>query len=224
MEAAVGASIPSNTSLAGRLLLLEDDPLLAKSLIKYLQQHHYHIDWAQNGEEALDLSFEHRYQLYLIDINVPLLNGIDLLQSLREADDTTPAIIISAQIDIASVTQGFVAGADDYLKKPFDPDELLIRIKAKTDALRTLKRLGDLEVDMTQETIYKGGKPHYLPEVQKRLFLSLLRNYPNPVTKEELLLLLERPTDLALRVNIAKMKKNLDLQIKSIRGVGYQIV
>jgi len=206
------------------LLLLEDDPMLAKSLIKYLEQKNYHIDWAKHGEEALDLSYENRYQLYLIDINVPLLNGVDLLQSLRESGDMTPAIIISAQVDMQSVTQGFIAGADDYLKKPFDPEELLIRIKAKTNALHTVRMVGSLEVNLDKEEIYQEGKPYYLPEVQKRIFFSLIRHHPNPVPKEELLFLLEKPTDLALRVNIAKMKKTLGIQIKSIRGVGYQII
>ena len=206
------------------LLLLEDDPMLAKSLIKYLIHQGYHVDWAKHGEEALDLSYENSYLLYLIDINVPLLNGVDLLHSLREAGDMTPAIIISAQVDVHSVTQGFIAGADDYLKKPFDPEELLIRIRAKTNALHTIKTIGIYEIDLEQEEIYQGGSPHFLPKVQKRLFLSLVRNHPNPATKEELLLLLEKPTDLALRVNMAKMKKNLALQIKSIRGVGYQII
>ena len=226
MEAVEADMVDASTDSLGtqRLLLLEDDPLLAKSLIKYLGQQHYRIDWAKHGEEALDLSYDNRYLLYLLDINVPQLNGVDLLQSLREAGDMTPAIIISAQVDTHSVTQGFIAGADDYLKKPFDPEELLVRIKAKTHTLRTLKEVGPLTIDLEQETLYKEGAPYHLPLVQKRLLLSLVRNHPNPVAKEELLLLLEKPTDLALRVSIAKMKKTLHLEIKNIRGVGYQII
>ena len=218
--------VDANTDPLGtqRLLLLEDNPLFAKALIKYLGQQHYRIDWARHGEEALDLSYDNRYLLYLLDINVPQLNGVDLLRSLREAGDITPAIIISAQVDTHSVTQGFIAGADDYLKKPFDPEELLVRIKAKTHTLRTLKEVGSLTIDLEEETLYKEGIPYHLPLVQKRLLLSLVRNHPNPVSKEELLLLLEKPTDLALRVGIAKMKKTLSLEIKNIRGVGYQII
>jgi len=207
-----------------RLLLLEDDPGLSKTLIKYLGLHGYSIDWAKNGEEAVDLSYENRYDLYLFDINVPLLNGIDLLTELREAGDTTPTIIISALVDVGSVTKGFIAGADDYLKKPFDPEELLIRIKAKTSSLKQRVKVGTIEVDLDTEEVYENGKPLFLGEVQKKILISLVRNYPNPVTKEELLVLLEKPTDLALRVNISKLKKNLKLNIKSIRGVGYQII
>lgn len=207
-----------------KLLLLEDDPGLSKTLIKYLTHHGYKVDWAKNGEEAMDLSYDHKYDLYLFDINVPLMNGIDLLSALRDAEDFTPTIIISALIDIASVTQGFIAGADDYLKKPFDPEELLVRIKAKTSALKEKIKFKDFEVDIKQDAIFENSKMLHLGDVQKNIFISLVKNYPNPVTKDELLLLLEKPSDLALRVNITKLKKNLDIQIKNIRGVGYQII
>ena len=207
-----------------RILLLEDDPSLSKGLIKYLQKNGYAVDWAKHGEEAIDLSYQNDYDLYLLDINVPLLNGIDLLTALRESGDMTPTIIISAQVDVESVTKGFIAGADDYLKKPFDPEELLIRIKAKTSTLQQRIKLKNLEINMDTEEIFLDGEQQFLGEVQKRILLSLVRNYPNPVTKEELLLLLEKPTDLALRVHISKLKKTLDVDIKSVRGVGYQII
>ena len=205
------------------VLLLEDDPILSKTLIRYLSQHNIKTKWAKNGEEAIDFSFENRYDLYLFDINVPLLNGIDLLASLREADDLTPTIIISALQDVKSVTKGFIAGADDYVKKPFDPEELLIRIKAKTAQLKQRLKFKDIEIDLQTKEIYKNSNPIFLGDVQKNLLISLLQNHPNPVSKEELMLFLEKPTDLALRVNIAKLKKNINIEIKSVRGVGYKI-
>ena len=207
-----------------RLLLLEDDPTLSKALIKYLGKHGYEVDWAKNGEEAVELSFENRYDLYLFDINVPLLNGIDLLSQLREADDRTPTIIISALVDVNSVTQGFIAGADDYLKKPFDPDELLIRIQAKTKSLSKRVSFGNLEIDMHTQEVFQEGRQLYLGEVQHKLLMALVRHHPNPVPKEDLMELLDKPSDLALRVNISKLKKTLGITIKSVRGVGYQII
>jgi len=208
-----------------RVLLLEDDPNLAKSLAKYLRKHRIDTDIAYDGEEALDLSYENRYDLYLLDINVPLLNGIDLLGQLRASGDTTPAIIISALRDVSSVTKGFIAGADDYVKKPFDPEELLVRIKAKVGAMQRPLRIGLLMVHMEKEAVYDlEGKPLYLGDVQAKLLLKLLRHRPHAVSKEELLELLEKPTDLALRVNISKLKKKYRIPIKSVRGVGYQII
>ncbi len=206
-----------------RLLLLEDDVTLGKSLSKYLQRSGYHVDWAKDGEEALTLTYEQTYALYLFDINVPLINGIDLLGELREAEDFTPTIIISALTDIQSVTDGFIAGADDYLKKPFDPEELLVHIRAKTGELKKQIHFRNFEIDIRENQIKKDHEPIYIGEVQKRLFISLVRHYPNPATKEELMELLEKPTDLALRVNITKMKKLLGVEVKSIRGLGYKI-
>ena len=207
-----------------KLLLLEDDPNLSKTLIKYLKINGYEVDWAKNGEEAMDLSYDNAYALYLFDINVPLLNGVDLLTALREAEDFTPTIIISAMIDIDSVTKGFIAGADDYVKKPFDPEELLIRIKAKTAMLKEKIRFRDFELDLQSQEIRYKNETLYLANIQKNILISLIKNQPNPVTKEELLLLLDKPTDLALRVNIAKLKKVIDIEIKNIRGVGYKII
>jgi len=207
-----------------KLLLLEDDPTLSKTLIKYLTHHDYEVDWAKNGEEAMDLSYENNYNLYLFDINVPLLNGLDLLSALREAEDLTPTIIISALVDVGSVTKGFIAGADDYMKKPFDPEELLIRIKAKTSSLKERLKFKDFEIDIQKEEIFHEGKEIYLGLVQKNLLISLIKNQPNPVTKDELMLLLDKPSDLALRVNISKLKKNLNVEISNVRGVGYKII
>lgn len=207
-----------------KLLLLEDDPSLSKTLIKYLTKQGYELDWAKNGEEAIDLSYDNRYDLYLLDINVPLLNGIDLLKALRDADDHTPAIIISALRDVTSVTQSFIAGADDYVKKPFDPEELLIRIRAKTSTLQKALQFKEFEIDMTKEEISYKGDPISLGKVQKSILLSLIKNYPDPINKDDLMSLLDKPSDLTLRVHISKLKKKFDLQIKSIRGVGYQII
>ena len=207
-----------------RLLLLEDDPNLAKTLVKYLTFNSYKVDWAKNGEEAVELSYHHRYLLYLFDINVPLLNGIDLLKLLRDAEDFTPTIIISAQIDIESVTKGFMAGADDYLKKPFDPEELLLRIKVKTTSLQETIEFQGYSLNLQNSEILYQGEPLFLSSVQKNIFMALLKNSPNPVIYSDLMELLDKPSENALRVNIAKLKKALTLEIKSIRGVGYKII
>ena len=207
-----------------KILLLEDDPILSKTLIKYLSINGYHVDWAKNGEEAMHLSYDIDYALYLFDINVPLLSGVDLLSELRNANDLTPTIIISALIDVASVTKGFIAGADDYVKKPFDPEELLIRIKAKTAMLAEKITFNGFEFHLQSEELFYNKEPLSILGVQKRLLIALIKNAPNPVTKDELMLHLDNPTDVALRVNLNKLKKKLDIEIKNIRGVGYKII
>jgi len=207
-----------------KILLLEDDPNLAKSLIKYLERHGYTVDWAKQGEEALDLSYDNKYNLYLFDVNVPLVSGIDVLSGLRQAEDKTPTIIISAQIDIDSMSKGFAAGADDYVKKPFDPEELLLRIKAKTMAFDEKIHVHTYSLDMGNQQIYCDNVLFGMGEVQKNIFIALLSAYPNPVTKEELMESLETHNDGALRVNIVKLKKETGLEIQAVRGVGYKIL
>jgi DNA-binding response OmpR family regulator len=203
---------------------LEDDPTLAKSLLRYLSSSEYRVDWVKNGEEALDYSYDNHYDLYLFDINVPLIRGSDLLLSLREAGDTTPTILISALIDIASITQGFRAGADDYIKKPFDPEELLIRIQAKTHALQPNLSFREFEIDRAKQILLYQNRVLELGTVQNKILITLIEHYPNPVSKEDLFELLEKPSSLALRVNISKIKAKVNVEIKNIRGVGYKIL
>ncbi len=207
-----------------RLLLLEDDPNLAKTLIKYLKFNNYSIDWAKNGDEAIELSYKNRYSAYLFDVNVPCISGTDLLKLLRDANDLTPTIIISAMVDIDSITKGFMAGADDYINKPFNPEELLIRIKSKTKTLNNTITFKDYQIDLITKTIHYQQEELFLGRVQEEILISLIKNYPNPVIYDELILLLDKPTENALRVNIAKLKRMLNIEIKNIRGVGYKII
>ena len=207
-----------------KILLLEDDPNLAKSLIKYLQRNDYKVDWAKQGEEAIDFSYDNSYDLYLFDVNVPLINGIEVLSSLRHSEDNTPTIIISAQIDIDSMSKGFIAGADDYVKKPFDPEELLLRIKAKTMQLERKIIVHGYSVNLSNYKVYRDNAFFEMGEVQKKLFIELLITYPNPVSKEVLMESMVAQSDGALRVNIVKLKKDTGLDIQAVRGVGYKIL
>jgi len=206
-----------------KILLLEDDPNLAKLLIKYLQRNDYAVDWAKQGEEAIEFSYRNKYNLYLFDVNVPLVSGVEVLSGLREAEDRTPTIIISAQIDIDSMAKGFNAGADDYVKKPFDPEELLLRIRAKTTLLNRQTPVHGYSFGKDSE-IYKENQPYSMGEVQKNIFKELLMAYPSPASKDVLMESMLTYTDGALRVNIVKLKKETGLQIEAVRGVGYKIL
>jgi len=207
-----------------KILLLEDDPNLAKSLMKYLKRHNYEVDWAKQGEEAIDLSYDNKYDLYLFDVNVPLVSGIEVLTLLRQAEDRTPTIIISAQIDIDSMTKGFTAGADDYVKKPFDPEELLLRIKAKTMLFKERITVHGYSLDTSSHDVYRDNILCGMGEVQKSIFIELLTSYPSPTRKEVLMESLVTQNDGALRVNIVKLKKETGLEIQAVRGVGYKIL
>jgi len=206
-----------------KILLMEDDRLLAETLQELLQSEGYDVTLVLDGAAAADVSYEKKFDLYVFDINVPEINGLELLESLRGADDKTPTIFISALVDLNSIAKGFEVGADDYIKKPFFPEELLIRVNAKmmTTTSSTQLHYGDLSYDTTTHTLRKGGEVLALGEVQEKLFDLFIHNIDNVLDKSILMETLERPSPTALRVAITKLKQTTGLKIQNLRGVGY---
>ena len=206
-----------------KILLLEDDPLLSQTLISLLTQEGFEVLHASDGEEALELSYESRCDVYLLDINVPLLNGIDFLKALRESGDKTPAFFLSAMKDIATISKAFDSACDDYIKKPFEFEELLVRIKAHVLKKNPLMSYGNLQYDLASKRLFREGKEIDLGQVEKEIFDLLLRNLSQLIYKEQFFDVMEKPSDLALRVHITKLKKRLDLSISNIKGIGYRL-
>jgi DNA-binding response OmpR family regulator len=204
-----------------KILLLEDDEILSQSIQFLLQSQGYDITIAKNGEDAIDITFDNKFDLYLLDVNVPLINGFDFLKQLRDSGDMTLAFFITALVDIDSISQGFDVGADDYIKKPFEVDELLIRIKALLKKKNSNIKYANLEYDFEKSILKKDNKILPLAFVEKEIFELLLKNIDKTVTKEEFFEVMEKPTDTALRVHINRLKKLLSLNIVNIRGTGY---
>jgi len=206
-----------------KILLLEDDRILCASLKEFLELEDYIVDIAHRGTEVFDLTFSHTYDLYIFDVNVPDEDGFDVLSSLKEAGDTTPAIYITALTDINSIARGFTIGAEDYIKKPFDPEELVIRIKSKYQQRDTFLYIQDLCYDPDTRLLKQGDKTIGLGEVQQNLFHTLMTQQNKIVDSYTLMDYLEHPSANALRVNLAKLKARLGIDIKNIRGQGYMI-
>ncbi len=204
-----------------KILLLEDDQILNETLELFLSKAGYEVDIALSMEEAEDLSFDNRYDLYLLDINLPKGDGLELLESLRYAEDNTPTIFITALRDIDSMAKGFKLGAIDYIKKPFDPEELLIRIGAKFVTQKI--SYGDIEYDGASKIIRYRGEVLDLGNVQFVIFEKLLCSCGSLVTTQELYDVLEHTSNSALRVAITKLKQRLNIEIKNIRGKGYML-
>ncbi len=205
------------------ILLLEDDKILCDSLREFLELEGYSVDVAHRGPEVFDLTFNKKYDLYILDVNVPEIDGFDLLLSLRETGDETPAIYITALTDINSISRGFETGAEDYIKKPFDPEELIIRIKSKYQQENNLLYYKDISYDPISKTIQKESQTIGLGEVQKNIFHALMVHQNKIVDSYTLMDFLEQPSANALRVNLAKIKNKLGIEIKNIRGQGYMI-
>jgi len=206
-----------------KILLLEDDQILCESLKEFLELEGYTVDVAHRGPEVFDLTFDESYDLYILDVNVPEIDGFDVLASLKESGDDTPAIYITALTDINSISKGFEIGADDYIKKPFDPEELVIRIKRKYQKENTLLKVNDIVYDPSTRVLQKNGQTIGLGEVQQNIFHTLMVEQNRIVDSYTLMDLLEHPTPNALRVNLAKIKNRLGIEIKNIRGQGYMI-
>ncbi len=205
------------------ILLLEDDEMLLQSIKDYLELEEFNVSIARNGEEALDLTFDNSYDLYLLDVNVPLLNGFNFLKSLRDSGDKTPAFFITALKDLDSISQAFDSGADDYIKKPFDIDELIIRLKATLKKQYNDLKLKDIVYNPIQKLLTKKDKVINLSMVELNIFDTLIKNLNEIVTKDMLFEAMEKESSQALRVHINKLKSKLDIEIKNIRGVGYRL-
>ncbi len=205
------------------LLLLEDDALLSQTLVDLLSQDGFHVLHAADGEEALELCYQTPCDIYLLDINVPRLNGIDFLSLLRESGDETPAFFLSALRDIATVSKAFDAKCDDYIKKPFEFDELLVRIKAHLHRKNPLLHYGALTYDLESKRLMVEGKEVDLGSVEKEILDLLLRHLGKLVHKEQFFEVMDRPSDLALRVHIAKLKKRFALELSNAKGIGYRL-
>ena len=214
-----------------KLLLLEDDLLFGETLVDLLEEEQYEVTYTPNGQAALDAIFNNKFDIYLLDINVPIINGITLLKELRDADDKTPTIFLTSHKDKEMLKKGFHSGADDYLTKPFDNDELLLRIEALLR--RAKKDTKECISLLCHEEKYKrftyDSKELELSKKEYELLLVLLQHVNKPVPKElifsELWSMSETPSDGAIRVYINRLKQLLpQMKIENIRGIGYRLV
>jgi len=205
--------------------------LFGETLLDLLEEEGYEVTHAPNGQSALESAYEEKFDLYLFDINVPLIDGITLLTELRNASDKTPTIFLTSHKDREKLKEAFSSGADDYLKKPFDNDELLLRIEALLR--RTTKELpecvGVLCHDKKLKKFFYDETPLELSKKEYKLLTILLINANQPLSKEsifdELWSHSESHSDGALRVYINRLKQMLpSMKIENIRGVGYKLV
>ena len=212
-----------------KILLLEDDEILAESLEELLESESFSVYRVENGEEAIDIAYENHFDIYIFDVNVAKLNGFELLLQLRQSGDTTPTIFLTAMGDIASIAKGFDVGADDYIKKPFDFDELLIRIKAilkkQFHSFSNKIAVENFVFDIEKNELYRDGSFLALAPVELHLSRIFFKNLHHTLPKEVLLDELSNDKEMSegsLRVHINKLRK-LALPISTIKGVGYRL-
>jgi len=212
-----------------KILLLEDDKILSETLIELLESEDFSITHVEDGEMAIDATFVSDFDLLLLDVNVPLLNGFEFLKSLRDSGNSTPAIFLTALSDVASLSYGFEVGVDDYIKKPFDFDELLIRINALLrKSYNTYNEniiMGDFTFNIQKNELYKDGEFIKLSPYELELTKLFFKNKNNTLIKEFIFDELSHGNEMSegsLRVHIAKLRK-IGLSITTIKGIGYRL-
>jgi DNA-binding response OmpR family regulator len=217
-----------------RILLVEDDPMIGKTLVAALQQDHYTVDWIKDGHAAklaLDTS-DGAYGLVLLDLVLPRKSGIELLKEIRRAGSKVRVLIVTARDAVADRVAGLDAGADDYLVKPFSLDELGARMRAllRRDVARedNVLRNGELALDPAARTLTRNG---VLVDVSAReiaLLAALLERPGTALSKAQLEERLygwgEEVESNAVEVHVHNLRKKVGADaIRTIRGVGYVI-
>ena len=217
-----------------KILLLEDDELFSLSLIDYLEEFsEVNITHVNNSTEMLELIYENRYDLYLLDINLPDISGLDLLKDIRNATDDTPTIFLTSYKDKETLTQGFENGADDFLTKPFDMDELILRINSLMKRVKKQNQisLGNIEINFDTKEVKVNKNTVKFSLKALELFELFYQNNNAIVTKDMIINRLwttnESYSEGSIRVYVNSIKKlfvDSELfKVTNIKNIGYKI-
>ena len=219
-----------------KILLIDDERQLTDALSVILKKNNYSVDCAHNGEDGLDFALSGIYDLIILDIMMPKIDGISLLKTLRAKKFDTPVLLLSAKSELPDKIQGLNLGADDYMTKPFNTDELLARIKAllrrREKFVSDILTFGDISLDRDTIELIKGQKRIALGKKEFQILELLILNAGKSIEKEKFIeKIWGYDTDAeynTIEVYISFIRKKLNAigaktEIKSIRGIGYTI-
>lgn len=219
-----------------KILLVDDEKQLTEALSVILKKNNYSVDCAFNGEDGLDMALSGVYDLIILDIMMPKIDGLTVLKTLRKNDCHSPILMLSAKSEIADKIDGLNLGADDYLTKPFSTEELLARIKALLRRKETFT--GDIlsfnDINLNRDTLElsKGAKKIALGKKEFQILEMLILNQGKSIDKEKFIeKIWGYDTDAeynTIEVYVSFLRKKLvavgaATEIKSIRGVGYTL-
>ncbi len=215
-----------------RILLVEDDELLGAGLSDALRRAHYAYEWVRDGRAALAAVSASGFDLVILDLGLPWVDGLEVLRQMRARSDATPVLILSARDATRDRVQGLNSGADDYLVKPFDLEELLARVHAierrRSGGATNQLRHGPLELDLAAMKVSYRGAPI---ELQRREFMLLKKLIENPnlilsrSQLEEAIYGWEGDVESnTIDVHVHHLRRKLYPEVvKTVRGVGYRI-
>jgi DNA-binding response OmpR family regulator len=218
-----------------RILLVEDEPAIAGLIKQGLEEAGYTIDWARDGTEGLKRAAEEPYSLILLDIMLPGVDGWGVCERLRARRDTTPILMLTARDAVRDRVRGLEMGADDYLPKPFDFEELLARVRALLrrgviHRTRTI-RIADLEIDTGARRVTRAGRLVALTQREYALLEALAAREGRALTREFILERVwtnEESYSNTVDVYIGMLRKKIDVGhdvklIHTVHGVGYTL-
>lgn len=220
-----------------RILVVEDDSEVAAYVAKGLAEHAHTVDTVADGRDGLHRADTEAYELLIVDRMLPGLDGLAIVQTLRQRGDHTPVLFLSALADVDDRVKGLRAGGDDYLTKPFAFSELEARIEVLArrtlpEGPQTVLRAGDLEMDLMARTVHRGAKEIELQPREFRLLEFLLRHAGQVVTRT---MLLEHvwdyhfdPQTNVIDVHISRLRAKIDRGfdeplLHTVRGAGYRL-
>ena len=220
----------SDINSFGNILVLEDDITFNETLCDFLEDEGYRVVGVLDPKSALQECYGNRFDLYILDINLPFESGLKFLSSLRESGDDTPAIFLTSREDRESLISGLKIGADDYLKKPIDLEELSLRIRSILRRNRGVAKfeIDGFVIDRNQNRVYRGDEEIDIEKKPFELLVLLLQAKGEIVTIEQISSKLwsasEESSYGAIRVYITRLKKIFGDRIENIRGVGYRFI
>jgi DNA-binding response OmpR family regulator len=220
--------------LKSRILLLEDDITLNETVSEYLEELGYRVDVVEDGEDALALMYENSYDIFLLDVKVPSMNGFDLLKEARSRKIQTPAIFITSLNTVDDLSEGYESGCDDYIRKPFALKELEVRVESilKRDFFHKEKservEIGkDMYYNINKNILYIDDKEQILNKKESKLLKLFLQNKTEVLSHEKIYDTLwdydETYSEASLRTYIKNLRKLLGKEkIVSIKKQGYK--
>jgi two-component system OmpR family response regulator/two-component system response regulator QseB len=215
-----------------RLLLVEDDQILGSSLKRSFEKHAYGVDWLTDGEAALAALVDLQFTAAVLDVNLPKMNGVEVLRAARAKGVKTPILLLTARDTPPQKVEGLDSGADDYLVKPFDLDELLARVRALVrrgeGRTETLLRCGEVELEPAAMSVRLGGQPVAITAKEFRVLKLLMERSGKYVTKSDIEYVIYNADNMTesntTEVTIYALRKKLGAEfIQSMRGVGYRV-
>jgi DNA-binding response OmpR family regulator len=212
-----------------KVLLVEDDRLLGESLTEYLQSEGFITDWVYDPREVMDLLEVSRYDVIVLDLMMPHIGGEELIKAIREKDKETPILVLTAKQRLEDKRTCFELGADDYLTKPFEMEELTLRLKAlyRRKNPQDVVVIDEVEVCFSKEMVKVKGKPISLSKKDWLVLKFLVENRGRFVSQEEILNYVwgdEPVGEDVVRARIKNLRKLLpEGFIKTMKGRGYRV-